>query len=233
VHEPERALDLGPRPVGVRPIAARSLVDLVLDEIRRSLLDGSLVPGASFSIADLSERLGVSHIPVREALRRLEAEGLVELRHGRSARVAPMSRADLGEIFRLRALIESDAVARSVRLYSEADLAAIEEAWAGLLVRPDESPEEVFVRHRELHELLVAPAAGAWDRRVREVLWRAAERYMALLILERDLSEAPTALRESHRALVDAVATRSAPTARRAVREHVEAAVDLIAALLG
>jgi DNA-binding FadR family transcriptional regulator len=68
---------------------------------------------------------------------------------------------------------------------------------------------------------------------VREVLWRAAERYMALLILERDLSEAPTALRESHRALVDAVATRSAPTARRAVREHVEAAVDLIAALLG
>jgi DNA-binding GntR family transcriptional regulator len=214
-------------------VAARSLVELVLDELRRSLLDGSLVPGASFSIADLSDRLGVSHIPVREALRRVEAEGLVELRHARSARVAPMSRDDLTEVFRLRALLEADTMARAVELYTADDLAAIERAWQALLIDRDEQPEEVFIRHRAFHELLVEPAAAAWDRRLLGILSRAGERYVALLIRERDLAQAPESLRELHSGLVEAAASGSPEQARSAVREHLETAVGFIAELLG
>jgi DNA-binding GntR family transcriptional regulator len=226
--QPERAQEVA----RIRPVAARSLVELVLDEIRRSLLERSLRPGASVSIAELSDRLGVSHIPVREALRRVEAEGLIELRHGRSARVAPMSRDDLAQIFRLRGLVEADAMARAVSLYTAEDLAAIERAWAALLVHPSEEPGEIFVRHRAFHELLVKPAAGAWDRRLLEMLSRAAERYVALLILERDLLEAPESLRETHRELLEAAASRSSERAKHAVRDHLETAVGFIDALL-
>jgi DNA-binding GntR family transcriptional regulator len=226
--QPERARDV----TGIRPVAARSLVELVLDEIRRSLLEGSLVPGASFSIAELSDRLGVSHIPVREALRRVEAEGLIELRHGRSARVMPMSREDLTEIFRLRALVEADAMARAVRLYTPDDLAAIQQAYDALLIGPDEQPEEIFIRHRGFHELLVQPAAGAWDRRLHEMLSRAGDRYVAFLIRERDLAEAPETLRGLHRRLLEAATSGCPEQAREAVHEHLETAVDLIAGLL-
>ena len=54
----------------------RSAVDLVTAEIRRAVLTGALPPGEQFSIRELARQLGVSHIPIREALRRLEGPGL-------------------------------------------------------------------------------------------------------------------------------------------------------------
>jgi len=101
---------------GVRRVVPASVVDQVTAEIRRSILDGSLPPGEPFSIVDLCRRLQVSHIPVREALRRLEGHGVVQLRPGRSAVVAPIDADDLGSIYRLR---------KQLRAHLEADEATI------------------------------------------------------------------------------------------------------------
>ena len=92
----------------VRSVASSnsSAVDLVTAEIRRAVLTGTLAPGAQFSIRDLAEQLGVSHIPIREALRRLESQGLILLPQARSASVAPLSVADLDAIYRLRYVVE-------------------------------------------------------------------------------------------------------------------------------
>ena len=79
----------------VRPIAHLSLVDRVTDELHRAILNGDIAPGSAVSIVDLCEQFAVSHIPVREALRRLESEGLLSLRPGRSALVASLSVEDL------------------------------------------------------------------------------------------------------------------------------------------
>src|SRR5271156_2194957 len=89
-----------------------SAVDRVTAEIRRGVLNGALKAGSSFSIADLSTQLGVSHIPVREALRRLETQGIITLRPGRSAIVNPLDRDELRSLYRLRKLIECDLAAR-------------------------------------------------------------------------------------------------------------------------
>ena len=77
----------------VRSVAAAnsSAVDLVTSEIRRAVLTGALPAGEQFSIRDLAAQLGVSHIPIREALRRLESQGLIVLRQARSASVAPLT----------------------------------------------------------------------------------------------------------------------------------------------
>ena len=94
----------------------RSAVDLVTAEIRRAVLTGALPPGEQFSIRELARQLGVSHIPIREALRRLEGQGLVILTQARSAAVAPLSEADVTAIYRLRLRIEPDLAGRSAGL---------------------------------------------------------------------------------------------------------------------
>ena len=99
-----------------------STVDRVTAEIRRGVLNGTLAAGSSFSIVDLSGQLGVSHIPVRESLRRLEAQGLVELRPGRSAMVNPLDRDELRAIYRLRRDIEPSVAARACPLLTDDDL---------------------------------------------------------------------------------------------------------------
>src|SRR5262245_50436289 len=80
---------LNPTVTAVRPIEPRSVVEQVMTELRRSILSGALAPGRELSLRELAEMLQVSIIPVREALRSLESEGLVVTRPGRSARVAP------------------------------------------------------------------------------------------------------------------------------------------------
>jgi DNA-binding GntR family transcriptional regulator len=212
---------------GPRPVAQRSVVDLVIDEVRRSILDGSLRPGAPVSIAELSARLEVSHIPVREALRRLESEGLIELRRSRSAVVAPLSRADLANVFYLRELLESDVMARAVRHYTDADLAAIEGAWERLEIDPSDDAESLSGRHTVLHNLLLRPAANEWDWRLLDVTWQAGERYMFLILAE-TLADDPITFRDVHRDLVNAAQARSARQVRRAVHEHLAGGLDLI-----
>jgi DNA-binding GntR family transcriptional regulator len=212
---------------GPRPVTQRSVVDLVIDEVRRSILDGSLRPGAPVSIAELSARLEVSHIPVREALRRLESEGLIELRRSRSAVVARLSREDLANVFHLRELLEGDVMARAVKAYTDDDLADIEAAWERLEIEPGDDAESLSGRHTALHNLLLRPAATEWDWRLLDVTWQAGERYMFLILAE-TLADDPTTFRDVHRDLVDAAHTRSARQARKAVREHLLSGLDLI-----
>jgi DNA-binding GntR family transcriptional regulator len=237
VNRPARIV-ASPQPVassrenGPRRVVTQSLVDLVLEEVRRSILNGSLAPGADVSIAELSDRLGVSHIPVREALRRLEGEGLVVLRRGRAARVAPLSVRDLEEVLELRALVEADTLARAVRLYTPRDLAAIEHAWEMLRIEPDDDVEAVFFRHQEFHRLLVRPAADEWRRRILDILWQAGERYVRLLIVSSDSSSDPDRMRDAHATLLEAARSRSAREARRATLEHSREAIALVGRLL-
>src|SRR3954454_116297 len=107
---------------GVRPIESRSVVEQVTAEIRRSILTGALAPGQEFSLREIASMLAVSFIPVREALRSLESEGLVVTRPGRSAIVSPLDRADLDGIYRLRHQLEPEIAARACTLLSDADL---------------------------------------------------------------------------------------------------------------
>ena len=107
----------------VRPIEPRSVVEQVMTELRRSILSGALAPGRELSLRELAEMLQVSIIPVREALRSLESEGLVVTRPGRSARVAPLDLGELQGLYRLRRRLEPEIAQRSCRLLSESRVA--------------------------------------------------------------------------------------------------------------
>lgn len=145
----------------------RSLTQIVTDRLRQSIYDGSIFdgeygPGSRLNMTDLAKRLNVSAIPVREALRRLEAEDLVEFQVNRGVVVRQLSAAELRELFLVRLPLEKLAAAEAARradaksvqvlrsILKEMDAVEYGPAW--------HSMHERF--HRELYALAKLPRLG-------------------------------------------------------------------------
>ncbi|CAN5398553.1 GntR family transcriptional regulator [soil metagenome] len=186
-----------------RPLTAQ---EAVLGELRRMIADGRLLPGGRIVQDLLSAELGVSRVPLREALKILEGEGLVHYAAHRGHVVAPLSLADLLEVYRIRELLEPEAVTLAVPVLTEAALALLvdaaheveEAASCGDVTR-------MTVANRLLHDTLIE--ACGLPRLVRTIrqLWDATEVYRTVyyndeLNRERVLHE--------HRDLVEAACAR-------------------------
>jgi DNA-binding GntR family transcriptional regulator len=169
----------------VRPIAHHSLVDRVTDELHRAILNGDLAPGSTVSIVDLCERFDISHIPVREALRRLESEGVISLRPGRSALVATVTLEELRNIYRLRKLVESDLCLRAGASMTPERLADAEEALAEY-IGIEREPAALAAKHHAFHEAMLLDEIGPADANVLRLLWKASDRYLHLLMADLD-----------------------------------------------
>ncbi len=205
----------------VRSVASSnsSAVDLVTVEIRRAVLTGTLAPGEQFSIRDLAEQLGVSHIPIREALRRLESQGLILLPQARSASVAPLSVADLDAIYRLRYLVELPLAGASAGQRSASEVDRLNSL---LELSRDHDPDISWQAHYDFHEALVHPAANEWDGRILHTLWVAAERYTHLVFDPTQITEAERTRRyETHRVLRDAAVGDDATAMSEALHLHL------------
>ncbi|TCK21465.1 GntR family transcriptional regulator [Pseudonocardia endophytica] len=219
---------------GVQSVVSRkaSAVDLVLHEIRRSILSGELPPGQPFTVPALTDQLGVSHVPVREALRQLEAQGLIVLSPSRSAIVTPLDEDDLRSIYRLRIMVEPELAALSAPGRTDRDVDELDR-----MVRAtfgDVLGEAFWAPHREFHAALIEPAASEWDRRMLAPLWDASERYTRLVF---DPVDAPdsfaTRRAHAHDTLVEAARSRDPDRMRSAVREHLENNVSTMLAAMG
>ena len=206
---------------GVRPIESRSVADQVMLELRRSILCGALEPGREFSLRELAEMLRVSIIPVREALRSLENQGLVQMRPGRSAAVAPLDLGELQSIYRLRRRLEPEIGQRSCRLISDGELDRLDEQ-ATEFGAEQLTMNQIYEAHHEFHLALLAPAATSWDLRILSTLWRASERYIRIGWGRLDPDPDEHRRREAHhRELVAAFRQRDPETAARAVHQHL------------
>lgn len=206
---------------GVRPIDSRSVSVQVTAELRRSIVSGALAPGQSLSLRKLANQLGVSFIPVRDALSVLEAEGLVINPAGRTATVAPLDLDEFHALYRIRRMLEPDLARRSVLEISDAELDRLHQA-AAELGDADRTMEDIYDDHRAFHLALMAPATSAWDARILMMLWRASERYVRIAfgLLDPDPSEHDRR-REAHQLLVDEFRKRDPELAARALDEHL------------
>ncbi|MEU0119127.1 GntR family transcriptional regulator [Streptomyces bobili] len=210
-----------PEGLGVRQVSRASLAETVTAEIRRSILAGDLKPGEEFSLRTLAANLGVSVIPVREALRRLEGQGLVVNEQGRSSYVAPLSHEDLHGIYRLRRQLEPEIAARSCLVIEDAELARLAEV-VGTFADPRLGVDEVYDAHHNFHLALLAPAATNWDVTTLETLWRAAERYIRLAFSARDAEPTEHSRRgHAHGELLEVFCTRDPDAVTAAVLHHL------------
>ncbi|SFE49166.1 GntR family transcriptional regulator [Blastococcus tunisiensis] len=142
-----------------RPLTS---AERALGELRELILGGALLPGTRLGEVELAERLGVSRTPVREALSRLAAEGLVELVPNRGARVATWTVAELEGVFDLRVSLEPQLTAFAVPNATDVDLAELEEL-AHRMVEvgspgPGQDLDALVPLNRAFHDRLVTLA---------------------------------------------------------------------------
>lgn len=195
--------------------------DQVTAELRRSILSGALKPGQSLSLRSLAEQLDVSFIPVRDALRVLEGEGLVIKPSGRSATVAPLDLEEFHAIYRVRRMLEPALARQSCASLSDAELDRLHQAAAdfGGAAR---SMDDIYDDHRAFHMALLAPAASTWDERILMMLWRAGERYVRIGFGLLDPSPGEHERRqEAHQFLINEFRKRDPEAAAKALDEHL------------
>jgi DNA-binding GntR family transcriptional regulator len=198
-----------------------SAVDKVAAQIRCGILNGEFAAGSAVSIAALSEKFGVSHIPVREALSRLEAQGLITLRPGRSAMVGPLDRDELRAIYRLRKTIEADIAARACLLLTPADFIRAKHLLSEF-VDGNHTADDAWELHKQFHLALLQPALTDWDSRVLEQLWHASDRYTRVVYETYNADEQERKRREvAHLVLLDAAKTGSPSEFKSATAQHL------------
>ena len=205
----------GEEPAGRPP---DSLPEYAVEALRNDLLTGRLRPGQHLTAKGIANRLGISHIPVREAFRFLEAQGHVTRDGRRGARVVPTSPEEARDIYFTRAALEAEANALGVpRLTPEDD---------ALLVRLIELMEEAAAandlrayrsHNRTFHFIAFERSDRPWVVRFLRNLWDAAARYQAPLFAGSAWQVKHPA---HHRALLDALLSRDVDAVNRLMGEH-------------
>lgn len=175
----------------------------VLGELRRGLRQGELKPGTKIYQEELAERLGMSRVPVREALKILEGEGRVVYTAHRGYVVTELSYEELAEIYRMRELLETEAVRAAIPKFTDADLTAVREAMAEMEAASLVS--EVVSANRTYHFALFEASGMKRLTAVIHQLWDAMEPYRVLYV---HTGRATAAMKRQHRAVIAAIAAR-------------------------
>jgi DNA-binding GntR family transcriptional regulator len=160
-----------------------TMVDGITERLRQAIITGAIRPRERIRVADLERKFGVSHIPIREALRRLQSEGFVEISPRRTTIAAGVDLSDLANIYDLRRIIEVEIGQRSVSRMTKSDIETVRLALVNFqAVANDPSSAEFWERHRNFHWALLAPAANPTVQRVLDHLWQSSERYVRLFV---------------------------------------------------
>ena len=207
-----------------RPI---SLANEVYETIFSQLMALKIAPGARITVDNLARELGVSQTPIREALGRLEGEGLVHKTHLIGFSAAPqISAHQFGELYELRLLVEPHAARRAVSKLTEDMLGALTEA-AGVMARRAKSGDErarysQFARQDSVFHDLILQSAG--NELIRETLAHQHVHFhiFRLMFHSRVTEEAL----EEHEAIIAAFEARDPHGVEAAMRTHIERSRD-------
>jgi DNA-binding GntR family transcriptional regulator len=207
------------------PARRRGLSTEVADEIREAIFDGRYPPGAALREVELSEALRVSRGPVREALQKLEREGLVHTEWHRGTTVTALSLQDVAELDSLRAALEVLAVRRVADQATDADLTLIEKT-AAAMDRAD-TPHEMVRCDIAFHDAVYAAANHS---RLLQA-WEAIRSQVHLFLITRVNVSSEGYLeqiREEHRDLVAALRLGNVDGALQLFAEHRKHAFDVL-----
>jgi DNA-binding GntR family transcriptional regulator len=205
------------RPADAPPVTVESLHD----ELRRQILSGELAPGLVLSQVKLADAFGTGRTPLREALRMLQREGLVDAEYNRRVRVAELSTSELDQIYACRVVVEAMAVRTTVMRLEEDDLIRLREllgAMEAFMPNPPEHLAEWEESHSAFHRLLISRAG---DRIVGDIveLQEQSLRYRKIMGHEVPGLFAPGAV--EHAALVVAAERREVEEAGLVLAKHL------------
>ncbi|MBE9373000.1 GntR family transcriptional regulator [Saccharopolyspora sp. HNM0983] len=200
--------------------------EFVLEQLRTAIVAGELAPGQAVRQDAVAQQLGVSRVPLREALKTLEAEGQVVYQPHRGYSVAELALTDLLEVYRMRELLEGEAASVAARAYADADLARIDDARADVEAAADgQDLVGMIAANRRFHFALLEPADMPRLLRVVRTLWDATDAYRAVYYNSGDNRER---VRSEHVEIVEAAQRGDAAELVRLLAEHRDHAVQAL-----
>lgn len=211
------------------PIVAsfKSVSEMVTDNLRNAILSGQLAGGELLRQQALAQRYGVSEVVVREAFRRLEAEGFVETQRRKGARVSELSADEIWELYELRILLEQLITRHAVPNCQPPDLAEAERVLG--LMELERDAMRWLVLNRDFHNALLVPSKRTRLLKFADHLRLNLGRYLRLsLSVLGNFDEA----QEEHRTILAAYAERDTERAVKLVAAHLRHTADIIARFL-
>lgn len=200
---------------GSRMTTLEQAYNAILDAI----LDGSIPAGAPLRLQELSVTYGMSMMPIREALRQLEAIGVVETTPRKGARVREISSDDLIDTYRTRIMLEGALCRRAAENFDESDestaVAALERQRLAL---KDGDVVEARLAHRDFHYAIYRAAGSEWLLRSIEPTWHNSERYR---IVSEHEGDQLTLRKKEHQEMLQACVAHEPDKARLALRTHL------------
>jgi len=204
----------------------RQLRKLVADRLRSSILNGEIKPGEWLRQERLAQEYQVSQMPVREALKELTAEGLVEHVPYRGVRVIEFSPEDISDLYACRSFIEGLAARAAASAITREELAQLKELQAQMkaTLQPQVLPEYTEL-NRRFHRLIFTASRRTYLTRTLNQLWDAFPsmlwgnfaRTAGQPVPQRDLADI-----EEHEAIIEALERRDGAAAEQRVRQHIE-----------
>jgi DNA-binding GntR family transcriptional regulator len=208
--------DLAAVLVGTQLKERHSVADRITHSLREAIRSGTLADGTELKQVALSEHFGVSRVPVREALRALEAEGWITAPTHYRAFVQGLSKDRIEQIFEVRSLLEAHLIGKAIPHTDAERIADLNKRCAAMDRMRDH--DEWLAANRAFHRALLEPSGAIMIIDLVEQLGCQPERYLRMRRAGRDRQSVAGA---EHRAIVAAVAKRDAARARKLLRAHI------------
>jgi DNA-binding GntR family transcriptional regulator len=205
--------------VGKKLPPSVALHEQARSRLRSLIVRGQLPPGASIVETDLSQSLGISRTPLREALKLLAVEGLVELRANRRSQIAALRGSEIEQVFEVMAGLEGLAAGLAAERASAADLKRLRQLQERMELHHDGGDiDNYFAANQETHRLIVAYAKNPILVATHDGLFARAERARYLALASRSRWDDSVS---EHRELLAALEARDANAASRILSHHV------------
>jgi DNA-binding GntR family transcriptional regulator len=209
---------------------SRTLADQAATRLREAILSGRLAPNTSLSLKVLAANLGMSPTPIREALTRLAAEGLVQLDKFRGARIARLALDDLRDTYSLRIVLETEAMRRAATNVSEVSLAFLTRILNDYQLAHEQERRDIAQRrHRDFHFGLYALAGSPWLIRLIEPLWQNSQRYQRIASSLRGSTQNRA---QEHWNMLEAWRAGNPEAAGQMMARHLQHSVELVTEFL-
>lgn len=196
------------------------LRDVVFNTLRQAILKGELAPGERLMEIQLAERLGVSRTPIREAIRKLELEGLVKMVPRKGAEVAKISEKNLNDVLEVRRALEELAVELACQRLAVEDIAKLKEQNAKMAEQMDNADSTLMAQaDEEFHDIIYYGTGN--DRLVQMLNNLREQMYRYRLEYIKDRSSRANLIRE-HDAIIAAMESRDVVQAKSVMYKHIE-----------
>lgn len=211
--------------------SAQSVSQQISDYLRAAIVQGAVKPGQRLIEETLAQELGVSRTPVREALRRLEAEGLIEFEAQKGARVRPVSADELAELYELRVLLEGHAARLAAQKITPKDVRALRDnidKFLAILNQSDtrgQQIEQLIELNKEFHNRIIQLSGNRHLIRIAKSLLESNALYGVYYYHDEHKSRVS---HQDHLDILNALEQHQAARAQKLMQAHLEQAQTMI-----